>query len=100
DQAAAIAEPCWVWAVITDAVVPADAMGRLRQRFPYLATVDHQPATRAVGSPSARHRLRGGRDDLDLVGAFVAHVTGVEAERTDLELVAAAMRGTAAEAAA
>lgn len=99
DPAAAGAEACWVRAVVTDAVLPADAMGRLRQRFPHLATVDHRPATRSVGGAPARDRVHG-RDDLDLVGAFVAHVTGSAPDRADLDLAAAALGAAAAEAAA
>jgi exonuclease SbcD len=76
DPRHAAAEDAWVAVTLTDAVLPRDAMGRLRRRFPHALTLAHEPpAGSGDGTASYRERVRG-RDDLALVDGFVAHVTG------------------------
>ena len=77
------AERCWVQATLTDPVVPRDAMGRLRERFAWAASLLHEPPAGATDRRSYRDRVAG-RADLDLVRDFVTHVTGGPPDTEDL----------------
>lgn len=81
------AEPCWVHAVLTDAVLPPEAMARLRRRFPHALTLAHRPPAE-LSAPARTYVARiEGKSDLDLALDFVEHVTGgpaTDAERADL----------------
>ena len=77
------AEDCWVQATLTDAVLPRDTMGRLRQRYKWAASLVHTPPAVADGARSYRERVAG-RNDIDLVADFVRHVTGAPASDDDL----------------
>lgn len=79
----AAAEDCWVQVTLTDAVIPRDAMGRLRQRYKWAASLLHEPAQRAATARSYRDRVAG-RNDLELVSDFVTHVTGAAPDADDL----------------
>ncbi len=68
-------EDCWLQATLTDAVLPRDAMGRLRQRFKWAACLEHDPPAAARSTRTYRERVAG-RADIELVADFVAHVTG------------------------
>jgi exonuclease SbcD len=67
---------------LTDQVLPRDAMARLRQRFPWAVTLEHQPPL-APGADGRtyRERVAAARTDLDLVCDFLAHVTGAPPAR-------------------
>lgn len=76
DPALVPAEPAWVQATLTDAGRPADAMERLRSRFPHAVVLTFEPE----GAPAASGetyavRLRG-LDDRSLAAAFVEDVRG------------------------
>jgi exonuclease SbcD len=76
DPRHAAAEGSWVAATLTDAVLPREAMARLRRRFPHAAALTHEPPRAAGdGAPSYAERVRG-RDDLALVDGFLRHVAG------------------------
>jgi exonuclease SbcD len=99
------AEHAWVQAVLTEPVLPPEAMSRLRRRFPHALCLAHEPAPIAAGSRVATYteRVRN-RSDLDLALDFVEHVTGLAAsneEQADLEaaLTAAGATGSPGEAA-
>ena len=77
------AQECWVQATLTDPVLPRDAMGRLRQRFKWAASLLHEPPARPEAARSYRDRVAG-RGDLELVSDFVRHVTGVSPDEDDL----------------
>ncbi|MEU3496597.1 exonuclease SbcCD subunit D [Kitasatospora cineracea] len=64
----------WVQATLTDPVRPADAMERLRARFPHTLNLLFEPegGERAAEASYAR-RVRG-RTDQEVVEGFVAHV--------------------------
>lgn len=79
------AEACWVQATLTDPVLPRDAMGRLRERFAWAASLLHEPPAPAATGRSYRERVAG-RGDLELVSDFVAHVTGAAPGGEDLAL--------------
>lgn len=76
----------WVCAVYTDAVPQTEPMRRLRERFPYCALVQHQPAvSEARPERSYVARLRDAVTDADRVASFLEHVRAgqgpTEAER-------------------
>ena len=77
------AEQCWVQATLTDPILPRDAMGRLRKRFPWAASLLHEPPAGVRDPRSYRERVAG-RADLDLVTDFVTHVTGCRPGGDDL----------------
>ncbi|HVM18366.1 MAG TPA: exonuclease SbcCD subunit D [Egibacteraceae bacterium] len=81
----AAAEPCWVQATLTDPVLPRDAMRRLQHRFPWAASLLHDPPVSAADHRTYRERVAG-RDDLQLIGDFLAHVTGAPAGEDDLDV--------------
>ena len=77
------AEDCWVQATLLDDALPRDAMGRLRERFKWAASLLHEPPVAARDGRTYRERVAG-RGDLDLVSDFVAHVTGAAPAAEDL----------------
>jgi len=65
----------WVCAVYTDALPQADPMRRLRERYPFCAVVQHEPADEAARDRrSYGQRLRAAVTDADRIDAFLAHV--------------------------
>ncbi|MFH8248871.1 exonuclease SbcCD subunit D [Microbacterium sp. B2969] len=99
------AEDAWVSARYTDAAPQRDPMRRLQERFPFCAVVAHVPAIALEpdGSTYAA-RVRGTRDDHDLVDAFLAHVrngVGATAPESALirEVIAEVAAGSAQEGA-
>jgi exonuclease SbcD len=74
DERHAYAVDRWVQATLTDPVRPADAMERLRARFPHTLNLLFEPegGERAAEASYAR-RVRG-RTDQEVVEGFVAHV--------------------------
>ncbi|RIX31436.1 exonuclease SbcCD subunit D [Amnibacterium setariae] len=74
DPALADREDDWIQAVLTDPVRQQDAMARLRQRFPFVARLEHRPE----GAPSADARSYGARTaglpDAALIAGFLEHV--------------------------
>jgi exonuclease SbcD len=66
----------WVRAVVTDQELPPGAMARLRERYPYVVVLDHQPpVTPGRSATTLAERVRA-RSDLDLVEAFLVDATG------------------------
>ncbi|WP_205697564.1 exonuclease SbcCD subunit D [Conexibacter sp. SYSU D00693] len=101
DAALDVHEGAWVQATLTDPARPADAMERLRRRFPHAVVLafDPQGALDAPGGSYAA-RLRG-LDDAELVARFVQDVRGVEASEAELALLGDALTaGRVAEVAA
>jgi len=79
----------WVCAVYTDALPQTEPMRRLRERYPFCAMVQHQPAT---GGERARltysDRLRTAVTDVERVEAFLEHVReGHGASEQERELI-------------
>lgn len=67
----------WVCAVYTDALPQTEPMRRLREKFPYCAMVQHQPAGAAEADErSYAQRLRSAVTDTDRIEAFLTHVRG------------------------
>jgi exonuclease SbcD len=65
----------WVCAIYTDAVPQIEPMRRLRERYPYCAMVQHQPAVgEEPGSRTYSQRLRAAVTDTERIEAFLEHV--------------------------
>ncbi|MEV7618762.1 exonuclease SbcCD subunit D [Microbacterium sp. NPDC089321] len=77
DENAAAHADAWVCAIYTDAVPQHEPMRRLRERFPFCALVQHQPAEAdAADERSYAQRLRTAVSDVDRIEAFLEHVRG------------------------
>ncbi len=88
DAAHEAAEEAWVEVTLTDAVRPADAMDRLRRRFPHAVALHFAPDGRWAGAEgSYAARLRG-LSDLELATSFVEDVRGVAADADEETLLA------------
>ncbi|WP_307450067.1 MULTISPECIES: exonuclease SbcCD subunit D [Microbacterium] len=65
----------WVRAEYTDPTPQPDPMRRLQERFPWCATVAHQPAgARLDDGEGYARRVRAARDDAEIIDAFLTHV--------------------------
>ena len=65
----------WVCAVYTDAVPQPEPMRRLRERFPFCAMVQHDPATsQTTADHSYAQQLRAAVSDTERIEAFLLHV--------------------------
>lgn len=65
----------WVCAIYTDSLAQTEPMRRLRERYPYCAMVQHQPAvTTEKVERSYADRLRGAVSDPERIEAFLEHV--------------------------
>lgn len=88
DAAHEAAEAAWVEVTLTDAVRPANAMERLRRRFPHAVALQFAPSgARAGAEGSYAARLRG-LSDLALATSFVEDVRGVPAGADEEALLA------------
>lgn len=91
DSRHAAAEGSWVEATLTDAARPAEAMERLRRRFPHAVSLRFEPeGALAAREGSYAARLRG-LGDLELARCFVEDVRGVEADSAERRLLAEAL---------
>jgi exonuclease SbcD len=68
-------EDAWVEVVLTDALLPARPMERLRRRFPRVLVLQHAPEGERSPATVARDRIRG-RSDLEILERFVDDVRG------------------------
>ena len=80
------AESAWVQATLTDPVRPADAMERLRHRFPHAVALAFDPQGAGARPEDSYQRLRG-LDDDELVQRFVSDTRGREADDDELALL-------------
>lgn len=79
-------EDAWVQATLTDPVRPADAMERLRRRFPHAVALAFDPQGAGARPDDGYQRLRG-LDDDELVQRFVADTRGRAADEDELALL-------------
>ena len=79
-------EDAWVQATLTDPVRPADAMERLRRRFPHAVALAFDPQGAGAAPEDSYQRLRG-LDDDELVQRFVADTRGRAADDDELALL-------------
>lgn len=75
---------------LTDPTRPADAMERLRRRFPHLLTLGWEPPASESQRSSYADRLRG-RSDQQVAEGFVEHVRGSAASGEERELLSEAL---------
>jgi exonuclease SbcD len=91
DPALAAHERSWVHATLTDPGRPADAMERLRRRFPHAVVLEFAPAAAgAAAGGSYASRVRG-LDDAELLARFVSDVRGAAPAGAEAELLEAAL---------
>jgi DNA repair protein SbcD/Mre11 len=83
-------EDGYVQAVVTDTLLPSDAMGRLQKRFPLAVHLLHEPATPVLPVASYRARVRG-RTDLELAVDFVEHIANRMATAEEVEDLSSAI---------
>jgi DNA repair protein SbcD/Mre11 len=86
DPRLAAQEDAWVQATLTDPVRPAEAMERLRRRFPHAVALAFDPQGAGAGPQDSYQRLRG-LDDDELVQRFVADTRGRAADDDELALL-------------
>ncbi len=87
DAAHEAAEEAWVEVTLTDAVRPADAMDRLRRRFPHAVALHFAPEGASPGAQgSYAARLRG-LSDHELALSFVEDVRGLPAGASEEALL-------------
>ncbi len=75
----------WVCAVLTDRLPQTEPMRRLRERFPFCATIEHQPERDETERRARSYRDRVGRGtpDPQIVDDFLDHVRGGERASDD-----------------
>lgn len=82
----------WLRVVLTDEVLPVQAMARLRQRFPHVAELRHRPPERERASAAQRHQqVREAASPLELSLAFFADQQGRPASTAEAELLRRAL---------
>ena len=86
DPRLAAHEDAWVQATLTDPVRPADAMERLRRRFPHAVALAFDPQGAGARPEDSYQRLRG-LDDDELVQRFVSDTRGRDADDDELALL-------------
>jgi len=86
DPKHATQEDCWVQAVITDAERPAEAMERLRMRFPHTLVLSFEPAGGTDPTAWAAKPLAG-RSDHEVALDFVTDVRGAPATESEAALL-------------
>ena len=79
----------WVCAVYTDDLPQTEPMRRLREKYPFCALVQHEPAVTATAQErSYSDRLRTAVTDEERIDAFLAHVRhGAGATPREQELI-------------
>lgn len=87
----AAAEAAWCSVTLTDAERPADAMRRLRSRFPHALDLRFEPeGGRATDGLTYTERVAG-RSDLDVCCGFLEHVRGRAAAPDEVAVLRAAV---------
>jgi len=91
DAALAPHEDAWCQVTLTDVERPADAMTRLRARFPHTLELRFEPRRADTGPvPGAGDRLTG-QDDLGVCCGFLEHVRGRRADGEEVAVLRAAL---------
>jgi exonuclease SbcD len=90
------ARQAWLRVILTDTVLPLQAMARLRQRFPHVAELRHRPPQLQRASADERQqRLREAASPLELSLAFFADQQGRPADDAEAELLRRALEAAA-----
>lgn len=80
-------EAAWVQATLTDPVRPADAMERLRRRFPHTVVLQFDPQGAVPVADGSYGARLAGLGDGELAARFVADARGSEPSPEELELL-------------
>jgi DNA repair protein SbcD/Mre11 len=96
DPAHTAAEDAWVQATLTDRERPAQAMERLRRRFPHALVLSFEPEGGAARTAPAA-RPQPGRGDHEVAADFVAEVRGRAATPEEAALLRDACDGCLAD---
>ena len=92
DPKFAQAEKAWVRVLLTDEVLPMQAMARLRGRFPHVAELRHRPLDVIRSTASERNQqVRQATSPLALATSFFADQQGREASEAEAELLQEAL---------
>ncbi|MBC7279683.1 exonuclease SbcCD subunit D [Nocardioides sp.] len=83
-------EQSWVQITLTDRIRPAQAMERLRRRFPHTLVLGFESTAPVLGALSRPDPSRP-RRDIDLVTEFVAELRGEPAAKAELALLQTAV---------
>ncbi|MBF6620024.1 MAG: exonuclease SbcCD subunit D [Patulibacter sp.] len=76
----------WLEVVLTDALLPARPMERLRRRFPRILVLQHVPAGELAPATIAAARVQG-RSDLEVLERFVDDVRGATVDDAERPLL-------------
>lgn len=87
------AQPAFVAVTLTDPARPAEAMARLRVRFPHVLVLSWEPTGQSADGRDYRARTQG-RDDLEIAAGFVEHVRRAPPSARERELLAAALQAS------
>lgn len=80
----------WLEVVLTDALLPARPMERLRRRFPRILVLQHVPAGELAPATVAAARVQG-RSDLEVLERFVDDVRGATVDDAERPLLRGAV---------
>lgn len=83
-------EQSWLQITLTDQIRPAQAMERLRRRFPHTLVLGFESTAPVLGALSQPDPARP-RRDIDLVTEFVAELRGEPAAKAELALLQTAV---------
>ncbi|MFD4326997.1 exonuclease SbcCD subunit D [Nocardioides sp. NPDC058538] len=83
-------EQSWLQVTLTDRIRPAQAMERLRRRFPHTLVLGFESTAPVLGALSQPDPSRP-RRDIDLVTEFVAELRGEPAAKAELALLQTAV---------
>ena len=91
----AAAADAWLRVILTDEVLPLQAMARLRQRFPHVAELRHRPPELQRSTATERHEtVRQATSPLELTLAFFADQQGRPAGPLEAELLRQALEAS------
>ncbi|WP_263120226.1 exonuclease SbcCD subunit D [Cellulomonas sp. RIT-PI-Y] len=75
----------WVRVTVTDPLRPEDLYRRVKTRFPHALVIQHQPPATASAGRSAE--VGPGRDPLEVVADFIAHVGGAAPTEAEADVL-------------
>jgi exonuclease SbcD len=89
------AADAWLRVILTDEVLPLQAMARLRQRFPHVAELRHRPPELQRSTATERHEtVRQATSPLELALAFFADQQGRPPQPPEAELLRQALEAS------
>jgi DNA repair protein SbcD/Mre11 len=80
-------EGAWLKATLTDPVRPAEAMVRLRTRFPHALVLAFEPDSGGEAEQRSWSERLTGRDDTQIAAGFVTDVRGAPVEEAEMRLL-------------